>query len=330
MNNVANIRPSNLPKLAECPNYQPKKDAGPAAARGNMLDTVFRDWMQGRTEFSFDLSQEDLDVVFWAVRKLKSLSFGATDILTDEAQCRLAIPGIERPGTADCIVPSLRFSADLKSGSIRNYREQMAAYALACMEKYFEDEWTTYLLFCDQKEVAELHFTYPEAKAIVDAVIDAASQDNPPPKECAYCSWCDRQATCPAVPKADLAVINTNAAFLEVILSDAAKLGEFLTNCALLDDLREQAEDRAKELLAKNPNSVPGWKLKKGGERSEVDHVQIGKYLSRLGSGPLLAAIGSISAKKFRDVWEKQLPSDPFPEDAVTKKSAGKPSLIKA
>ncbi|MEY2599795.1 MAG: hypothetical protein RLZZ142_2054, partial [Verrucomicrobiota bacterium] len=163
MNNVANIRPSSLPKLAECPNYQPKKDAGPAAARGTTLDTVFRNLMQGATEFSFDISQEDLDAVFWAVKKLKSFSFGATDILTDEESCRLSIPGIERPGTADCIVPSLRFGADLKSGSIRNYREQMAAYALACMEKHFEDEWTMYLLFCDQKEVVEHHFTYTEA-----------------------------------------------------------------------------------------------------------------------------------------------------------------------
>jgi hypothetical protein len=126
-----------------------------------------------------------------------------------------------------------------------------------------------------------------------------------------------------------LALVGVEFKF-EAILEDPKQLSEFLLKCDALDTFREKAKERAKELLAANPHSVPGWKLKKGAERQEVDHIQLGKYLSRIGSGPMLSVMGSMSAKSFRELWEKQLPHDPFPEDAVTKKPANKSSLTKA
>ena len=69
-------------------------------------------------------------------------------------------------------------SADLKTGQLRNYREQMAAYALGFMEATFRTEWTSHLLFCDQRQLITHRFTYDEAKALVEA----SSRDSRTPR----------------------------------------------------------------------------------------------------------------------------------------------------
>ena len=48
-----------------------------------------------------------------------------------------------------------------------------------------------------------------------------------------------------------------------------------------------------------------------------IDHVDVGRHISALGFGDVLAAYGDLPAKKFRQLWEDKLPSRPFPEDLV-------------
>lgn len=335
MSNAASIRPSALPKLAECPSFQSAPGTSPAAERGTKIDAALRAYLGGNEAVFGDLKSDEADAVRWAADRIKALS-GGTSLQFCEGQCKLHIPGIKNPGTADVICREKRQVFDLKSGSIRNYREQMAAYALALMEDEFADSWTAYVVFCDQKEVVELEFTLQEARAIVLRVIVAASAENPERKECEYCSWCSLKDTCPVQvekAKAALAVVESPAVtqgVFDAILSDSAKLGEFLSRCADLDKLRERAEERAKEMLAENPLSVPGWKLRRGAEPEVVDPDVVGRFLSKLGHAHILSAYGTMTAKKFRDVWEKQVPTEPFPEGITRKKPANKPSLIKA
>ena len=90
---------------------------------------------------------------------------GTADIITAEDRCKIECLGLT--GTADAWLPELGMSADLKSGQLRNYREQMAAYALGFMDATFRTEWTAHLLFCDQRQLVTHRFTYDEAKALV-------------------------------------------------------------------------------------------------------------------------------------------------------------------
>ncbi|XHR30582.1 MAG: hypothetical protein ACFUZC_08465 [Chthoniobacteraceae bacterium] len=113
---------------------------------------------------------DDLAVVEWAVTTLKVLA-GDSPVITREEDCRVIIPWFENPGTADALVLGKFAHADLKTGAMRNYREQMAAYALGLMDVYFASEWTAYLLFCDQRELVTIHFTYAEANAVVGNVV---------------------------------------------------------------------------------------------------------------------------------------------------------------
>ena len=313
------LRPSSLPKLAQCPCFESKPDAGPAAARGSALDAVFRARVLNESvpaELIHPPSDEDLAAVEWAVTMLRTLA-GGEPVLVREAECRVAVPGFDHVGTADAIIPSKLAHADLKTGLKRNYREQMAAYALGLMEQHFASEWTAHLLFCDQREVVTLRFTFAEALRIVEEVVTAYRRENKQPAVCDYCSWCAKADTCSArLALASTALATTEPAFnFELVLADNERLGRFLTACSLLDDFRGKAEDAAKQRLQSGA-AIPGWKLitRRGAEF--VQHDEVARHITDLGFGPVLAAYGNLSAKKFRELWE-QKSSRPFPEHII-------------
>jgi hypothetical protein len=311
------LRPSALPKLAQCACYESKPDAGPAAARGSALDAVFRAQMQNepaQTDMFYAPTEADLEAVAWAVTLLRTLA-GGDPVFTREEDCRVKMLHME--GTADAIIPARLAHADLKTGQKRNYREQMAAYALGLMEKHFASEWTAHLLFCDQREVVTLRFTFEEARSLVRQVVARYEDPQKQPTVCDYCSWCVKADTCPA----RLAIVSTALAAtkpdfeLELVLSDNEKLGRFLTACSLLDDFREKAETLAKQRL-KAGETIPGWKLVTRRGPEFVQHDEVARHITDLGFGPVLAAYGNLSAKKFRDVWE-QKSNRPFPEEII-------------
>lgn len=314
------LRSSNFPKLALCACYQSDPNPGPAAERGSALDALFRARMAGlpeQHEMFYQPNEADEDAVEWAVTTLKALA-GGSDVLTRENDCRVAIPGLENPGTADAIIPEKLAHADLKTGQKRNYREQMAGYALGLMEAHFATEWTAHLLFCDQKEVVTHRFTFEEARSIVEAVIARFNDPNKAPTPCEYCGWCAKRETCPArLAQAETAITVAKPGFdFAAVLSDNGKLGMFLTACSVLDDYREQAEAAAKERLGAG-QEIPGWKLSTRRGPEFVDAVTVGHHISQMGFGPVLAAYGNLSAKKFRDLWEAKMPGKPFPEEHV-------------
>ena len=154
------LRPSNLPKLAVCPCYESNPVAGPAAGRGTLLDTAFRAELLGdedRNAIAGKLTADENAAVGWAVAMVRAMA-GGEQVLAAEDDCRVAMAGMR--GTADAIVPERGILFDLKTGARRNYREQMAAYALGMMEARFATEWTCHLLFCDLREVETHRFTY--------------------------------------------------------------------------------------------------------------------------------------------------------------------------
>ncbi len=322
------LRPSNLPKLAVCACYVSNPDAGPAAARGSALDTLFRARMQGdlnQVEMFYQPKPDDLAAVEWAVNTLRVLAADSS-VLTREEDCRVLIPGFENPGTADALILDKFAHADLKTGAMRNYREQMAAYALGLMEAHFASEWTAYLLFCDQRELVTLRFTYEQAKATVEKVIAAYYNVEKQPAPCEYCGWCAKAETCEArLALANEALTVAAPGFdFSAVLADNEKLGLFLTGCSVVEDFREKAEETAKERLQAGAD-VPGWKLSTRRGPEFVDNITIGHHIGELGFGSVLAAYGNLSAKKFRELWEQKIPKDkPFPEEAV---KHGKASL---
>lgn len=88
---------------------------------------------------------------------------------------------------------------DLKTGARRNYRPQMAFYALGLMQKHDETACEVHLLYSRYAEAAVYIITREEAEKVVYEV--EARRNNPDRQEtpCDYCSWCRRRGKCKAL-----------------------------------------------------------------------------------------------------------------------------------
>ena len=90
---------------------------------------------------------------------------------------------------------------DLKTGSRRNYKPQMAFYALGLMQQYDEDKCEVHEVYSRTQDANVYVFTRDEAEKIVNGV--AGLKRDPGRKEtpCEYCGWCARRANCGALLK---------------------------------------------------------------------------------------------------------------------------------
>ena len=288
------IRPSALPKLALCGQYEGSPGTSDAAARGSRIDALFRGmWETG--EIPRDADEEEVGVAYWAVNQLARICTNGT--ITCEKTCKIFVPILQKIGTMDAVNLKGQWLADLKTGQMHDYKAQMAAYALGCMELTNTIEWRTYLIFADQKEIVTHYFFKAHAAKIVQDIINNMGTD-PTPND--YCQWCAKSLTCaPRLDAQRLALATTEAPSFAPILADPDLLGEFLNRAKVFDDFREAAKDRARELLEAGVR-VPGWRLQKPRVSESLDAG------AQLASGipfeKLIVAHGPISAKKAREL----------------------------
>ena len=334
------IRHSALPKLAQCACYESNPVAGPAAERGTRLDSAFRAMLMAQP-VAVELSSDELESVAWAVAKVRELADGAP-VEADEAKLKVKTPGMEHEGTEDARCENENMSFDLKSGNLRSYYEQMAAYALGNLNRQFEEHfdpqllnestWTCVLLFCDQREFTRIEFNYATAKAVVDGVLEAVNDPAKEPTPCEYCNWCKKADTCVArtTPVTEtLAVVESPAVSLEAMKSELVanpeRLGKFLQASALFVDFIDEVKTAAKEQMATGV-VVPGWKLQEEAGREHFDRIAIVRaaIAGKSGLDDLVANLGGkMSGKKFRE-WCAKMGSAVQEEEAHRGDEIGK------
>jgi len=285
------IRHSSLPKLEQCACYESAGGASPAASRGTRMDEAFRFVLSGDTSKLDVLEDDEKSAVNWAVNQVCLVAELKT-IISDESQLKVKTPGIDHEGTEDCRIPQACVSLDLKSGIQRDYYAQMAAYAYGNMERDFAPEWTCHLLFCDQKKVVTHHFTYEQAKLVVESILDAVADPDKKPTPCEYCNWCKNKDQCSALGKAaseTLEVVdsdlNANLSQLKTYLADSPEtLGAFLSKAAIFNDqLVDWAKELVKEKLA-NGEEITGYKLQKVKGTDYIDPTQVARAFSICGA----------------------------------------------
>ena len=310
------LRPSSLPKLAACAKYEGSEDAGAAANRGTEMDTLYRAILAGKA--TADPLNEDHRAVHWAVETTRLLAHGE-EILSAEEDLRVDACGMT--GTADAAIPTEDASIDLKTGEERDYHAQQAAYALGFMDKYFVDEWTVFLLYCDLRKPVKHHFTRAEAEDIVRHVVARVKDDQARATPCEYCDWCAKKYRCRERLEGVAWWAGKDPATIEwdKELADPDRLAQFLDMCGVIakdGGLNDMARSRAKAFLL-DGKSVPGYALRsrKGSEwvlPHDVRHV-----IQRMGFGPVLEAYGNLSAEKFRALWAERITDREFPEGIV-------------
>lgn len=326
------IRHSALPKLALCGQYEGAPGTSPAAERGTRLDAMFRHAWECGEFLDRDVPEEDIAAVQWAVMQCHRLGGGYDRLTTIEDNCRILTGGFEHRGTADGVAIKGRWLVDLKSGQIYDYSAQMAAYALGLMQSHFEDLWTTHLLFCDQQQVVTHHWTYASASELVRKVI---ANVGTPPVENDYCGWCAKSLTCGSRVKSmtgALVPVQTeitpdNDGFL-TLLNDPARLGRFLAQCATLEDFRDAAKAKARELLEAG-HEVPGWRLQKARatEYVEAEFVAQAVRSGIIGADDAILAGGSLSAKKAQALWSA---AGAIMPDEIVARKVGQQPLVQA
>jgi len=294
----SDFRPSSLDRLSECSWFASTPGGNEAAARGDAIDLAFRTYflVDPASVGPFCLAEEDRPPVEWAVEQASRLADGAR-VVTDKRLCKVDVPSFERPGEVDALVAGKYMHLDVKSGQKRSYKLQQAAYALGLMDRYFTDYWTVFLLYCDQREMQRLAFTYEGAKQLIDQA--RAEYDHPQkPTVNEFCSWCANFERCPTQQKlagSALAVIENEFEF-ERTKADPQKLGRFLDGCKAIKVFKERAEEHVKAEMLKGNVGAEGWKLvnKKGAEFVDVQEV-----LTHLSTAAIAQSVKTLSRDKY-------------------------------
>lgn len=324
---LKDIRPSLLPKLWECPKYRPKPGpAGPAAERGTRMDEAFRFAVMGDRSKLEALPPEDGANVQWAIDLVERYKCNGT-LEAREEYLAMPVPGLPHVGTADILCDRTGWVGDLKTGQMRNYFPQMAAYALSCMVRTFEQVWATHVIYCDQQKVLSYNWTLEQAQKTIDTIKAAALDPNSQPQASEYCTWCANYATCPAVVRPieeGLAVIDVPKTsvpeILERVMATPETLAQFASQWKAVEKaVAEPALDELRRLLDEG-GEVDGWKLTEVNGREYFD-VEAILFVARETNAPvesiILAMGGKMSGKSYRE-WAAALGREPLPSHIRT------------
>ena len=309
------LRPSSLPKIAACSKWvNAPFEVSPPAQRGTLMDEAYRESLQGNQIPLNDLDDSIAEIsetllpgreaVEWAVERTKLIA-GSHTIISNEKELHVDIPHLPQGGTLDANVPGIATGIDLKSGQIRNYLEQMAAYALGSMRKYFEDRYTMHLIFCDQREVVTHEFTETEAEVILVDLRDRHLSPESKATPCAYCTWCGAKEECGARRQlaTNVGALNVQEKF-ELILENPDQLSEFLIAANALQDYVDRAKKKALELI-EDGQDIAGYKRVKGRKGAEympsTNAVNIFKK-EGITIDQVMDVVGNLSKNKFEKI----------------------------
>ncbi len=297
-----------MPKLAECALFEGAGGTSSAAERGTAVDVAIRNLISAQDNVTF--IGEDSGAIAYGVEELTRLAKGSF-IETREEYLAMAVPGLSKLGTADAVCKAEKWVADIKTGQIRNYRNQLQAYALACMEDNFETSWTAHVIYVDQKLIRSYEFTYEEAKQGTQRTIDRATSVEAKPTPSEYCSWCKHYNNCHAIVRqAESAIalipdINGNSieAIRQRILATAESMGAFAKEWKLAEkEIAEPVLGHLKTRL-ENGDEVPGWKLTSMSGRKFVETEAIAKASQNITKETLILAMGGkLSEKSYLEL----------------------------
>lgn len=303
---ITTLRPSSMPKVGECAKYEnsPFK-AGPPAQRGDLGDESYREAFLGnmRPLETLDANVQKLadennttleplrEGIEWAIERTKLIA-GDEDIITEEEYLWVEVEEMDSGGgTMDADIPAKAIGIDLKTGQIRNYKEQMATYALGRMRADFLEEYTMILIFCDQKETITHRFTYAEAERIVQRLREKHLDPDEKPTPCQYCNWCGAYERCQARKELATRVaghMNVQERW-EIILEDPVELAEFVRGATELEAFKDSGKKKLLEFA-------------EAGIELEGFHRRNGKITATLPAENLIAWIQDHPEVNWQDV----------------------------
>ena len=109
---------------------------------------------------------------------------------------------------------------DLKTGMKRDYKQQMAAYALGVMQRFGDKKLTCHLVYSRFKDVETFDIELEEAERIVYGIVDSVKDPTRSPWPCDYCRWCSRKDNCTAIKHFSYTIAGQVEAMKQINLDD--------------------------------------------------------------------------------------------------------------
>jgi hypothetical protein len=195
----AEISPSSFPQLELCSCFE-TGEVGEAAKKGTYEHEVLEKMLRGQPVEGVE--DDVLEKVTWAyefvteMAKRYEVSPGKIEIekevhVVDENMNEITF------GTID--IGFLEFIFDYKSGEIRNYKPQMACYALGQMQAKNLRTVHVFELYGRYKKAVDYEINIDEASGIVNSIYWAAKDQKKKPKKNSYCKWCRFGTSCPEI-----------------------------------------------------------------------------------------------------------------------------------
>jgi hypothetical protein len=275
------IRPSSLPMLAQCPQFESGETSDFANA-GTERHEALNHMIRGTVRDAFELPEEDLTGVEWASEYIKLHAPMADFPLRLEQHLNPLDaefnPVFENGGTADAICGPHLFDFKWRE---RNYDAQMAAYALALFGEH--ETVTVHVLFGATRRAQVYKLDEPTASALVTSTIGRAKDPNAQPTPCDYCGWCAKRLTCKPYTRAAKRVAEGYADEpllaqvkswhpSEMESADEIALGLTIAR-KLLAPWCKSMEHHARDAAMKRGLQLPGYELKEKAGKTHVADV---------------------------------------------------------
>jgi hypothetical protein len=256
-------RPSSLPALKECPQFDSTGTTSEHADAGTKRHKALEKLLAHNDPLPLqDLPEDERDGVTWAADYIRLHAPMSDHPLETERKRSFIAPDFsEISGTPDYVCGNHVF--DLK-WRYRDYSAQMAAYALMVMDSGHESV-ICHVLFGEPQKAYRFDFTRESAESIIGPILESAGKGDPTP--CDYCSWCSKSKTCPAlIARANAVVGGRDDWKLEQYhascIEDTLEMGKALKLARQLADWCEAIEHHAKDMALKRGIVPAGFSLK--------------------------------------------------------------------
>jgi hypothetical protein len=281
------LRPSSLPALLQCPCFESDSAGNEFSNDGTKRHAVLCRYLNIRInsgspyigptikeceEIFMDCDEESIEGIKWAADYIIAKSPIFSLKLQMEQSCEVILQDFSViKGTRDYSCGSNLFDFKWR---IRDYKPQMAAYALAIFQENVNnvqkiEAIRVHLLFGALKQVVQYSLSEQDCWNIINPIIDAYNNPSKQPKACDYCSWCSKQVDCPAVIRkvsaeaqgysdGDFVLANWHPSKI----ATPEEMAEALYAMKVLKSWCKSVYHHAMEMATKGGQKIPGWEVK--------------------------------------------------------------------
>ena len=272
MNNYI-TRPSSLPGQSVSPRFKPGGENENTQA-GKLRHEALEAMLRGDDTLVSKLHSFDSDGVRWAYSYIQKEA--PLDNYPIESEQRIEIfrdGKVIMDGTADVICGDHIF--DLKWME-RDYRHQMAAYALGLMQRRNTHSATVHILYGAFRTVKSYHILKSEAENLVYTTYDKVADPNTPCVPSSYCGWCSNSLGCSVLTNhVNKVAVSADAIPLKDIeIASPAQLASALNLVSVVEEWCETVRETASN-MAKSGVDIPGYRLVGRQGQREVEPERI-------------------------------------------------------